>query len=259
MFRVRTRMGSIRSWLIRLGAGALTLSCLISAGEAATLNIDFFFNPSLSDSHIYNGLGKAPDIGTVWNGVGPTGSSSLLYSDNSPATGVSVSTTFEDQFSNSSGGGSPLLYDRLIASEATKDLTHLVVLSGLAPGGLYDLYAYAGYYSESFSATNAISATASGADFQVLNPANWVNGDQFALLSHAKADGSGTLALSINGVNDIPGVIYASGVVNPYATIAGLQLTPSPVPAPASLPLFVTGVGLMAFMVWHAKRKEARA
>ena len=71
---VQTLVGGVKSWLLRLGAGGLTLICLMSPGGAATINIDF--GPL---NNIYKGVGAAPDPGTVWNGVDPSGSIAPLF------------------------------------------------------------------------------------------------------------------------------------------------------------------------------------
>jgi hypothetical protein len=132
----------------------------------------------------------------------------------------------------------------VIASEETSLLPHTVTLSGLAPG-LYDLYAYAGYYPETFSA-GAGSATASGAGYLVTDPALWVAGNQYALLAAVVVGGSGLLALTVTPAD--------GGDFGAFATIAGLQLTPSAVPLPASLPLFLTG--LVSLIAWFRKPRR---
>ena len=61
-----------------LFAGVLFLTAVsLARADAATLNIDF------GDGPVYNSVGAAPDPGTIWNAVGPSGSGSatLLYSN----------------------------------------------------------------------------------------------------------------------------------------------------------------------------------
>jgi hypothetical protein len=216
---------------------------LPKAAAAGTLNIDFSNVPPATTfngeaSQTYVGVGAAPDAGTYWNVVGPGGASGLLDSNGTSAS-IGVGTSFESQYSNAQDPlANALLADRLIASDATSTLTHTVTLSGLA-SGTYNLYAYAGFYGETFT-VGGQSGHASGAGWDNNIPATWQQGLQYALLSGLHVDNTGILTLMVTGSlpSDFQNTVYTA--------IAGLQLQQTPLPP--ALPLFATGIALLALL-----------
>lgn len=231
------RTQSIRV-LTSLVAGTIALVTLGQApADAATLNIDFGF-PS---ADVYNSVGAAPDGGIVWNGVGTSGSASLQYSDGvlSP---IAVTTNFTSQYSNVGGlSQNALLGDRITDVGGVQGAPYTVTLSNLQ-SGTYDLYAYAGLYGQNFN-VGSTSGYASGLDYD--NPAAFVPGVHYALLSNLTVDNTGILVLVVTGAD--PGYEFEI-----HTTIAGLQL--QQVPIPPALPLFASGLGLLEVLRRRKRR-----
>jgi PEP-CTERM motif len=221
---VTTAGMTLLGWGITLGISA----------NAAVININF--------NGLYTGLGAAPDASsnTLWNNLGLTAASNLLFSDGTTSSVGLLSSGFTSVFSNVPPANA-LLGTRLIKNDG--DTTPAsVTLSGLTPGARYDLYAYTGYYSTSFS-VGTIAATATGTDFTENNPLNWLQGIQYAKLSAVSADTSGFLTLIVQGIDP------NANPFTPTTVIAGLQIVSidsTPVPEPTT-PLALLGIGTLFF------------
>lgn len=234
----------MRALLTKIAAaGIFAAAALAGPAHSATLNIDFNnANPA------YVGVGKAPDGGTVWNAVGPGANEvgGLLYSDGSSATNVLISTTFERQWSNLGGSNNEMLADRLITDDDKGSEARTVTISGLQSGS-YNLYAYAGFYSELFT-VGSQSKSASGDHYDV-GPGAWIDGVQYALLTGLNVGPSGIMTLVVQGLIGSP-----TDGGSQHTTIAGLQLQQTPIPP--ALPLFASGLALLHFL---RRRKRPNA
>ncbi len=181
-----------------LFAGLMLLAT--STANAALINIDF--GPSSSATYTGQGiLGTASD--STWNAVDFGGASNLTHADGT-AGNVSVTTTFDNSFTNLPSYTNTLLADRLYGTDALQPQT--ITLTGLTANSAFDLILYNGFYAQTHSAngqsatTEPIAASSANNDFP-----NWTSGVEYATLSSAISDDSGQLVITVtpwDGITD---------------------------------------------------------
>jgi len=198
------------SWLLCASALAQTIDINFS-GTAYSIN---------GQQGVYTGDGVASP---VWNDVtSPT--SSLVYSDGSPATGVAISFT-NDGLHNLATTPN-LLSWYFLAENDTKTVT----LTGLTPNGNYQLYLYGqnggyAYRGTIFSITqgSGVPATGSGDSTTGFGTGSFALGVNYVVFN-AVADGTGTLTISYTANPEKAPAGQYSGV-NTYGIFNGLQIT----------------------------------
>ncbi|MES9883981.1 MAG: hypothetical protein ABW185_24295 [Sedimenticola sp.] len=211
----------------------LAAALLMGAGvvASATLNVDF----GIGGTNVYNGLGAAPDAAanTVWNGLDQDGGSTLLYSDGSAATGISVATdimgTAGQPFSD---GGNALMGDRIFRKVGWTQFD--VTISGLSAGS-YDLYVYGSHTNY-----DSLYTVDGKSDFSlgVNSDYPFVHHDNYAYIDGVIVPLSGEVVITVDN--------YLGADGSAAAVIGGFQLTSVPVPGAAIL--FGTGlIGLVGF------------
>jgi hypothetical protein len=221
--------------------GAVRVSALIALfavampAQAQTVNLNFN-----SVDAIYTGTGAAPDTGTYWNsvqwarnsgfpssGYGQT-ASSLLESDGHTSSSITVSLYDAGGYNpynsaNHAAFADPLLSDEFYGGGST------IAITGLTPGGNYDLYLYSengGHNSDNTTFTFGTSLTAVNNATGDLAFTPGVNYVEFALT----ADGSGDITGSYSGI--APG-------------IDGLQIEAVAAPEPSTYALVALGAGML--------------
>ncbi len=212
---------------------SVALLCLFVAlpvsADMTTVNIDFQDHTGTE----YVGIGMAPDSGTVWNVLGIAGGTNLLASD-ATATGIGVSTTYQRGYADP---GNNLLRDRIIwsagQSTPTGDPTVPAInIFGLDAGAVYDIYLYAGHYSQVFT-IDGVSKSVTALGYNQDQP-SWVEGTHYvSFLGVIAAGGS----IDIEIFNEAP----------TDTVISGMQIQAVPVPGAILLGLLglsVAGVKL---------------
>jgi hypothetical protein len=236
--------------LCKFLSAVVVVSLLSTAAQAAVVvNLDVNWSQSAGGGVTYTGTGAAPDSGTFWNGfVDPaTSVTNLKASDGTTTTTVGFS------FANASnihyiGGVSntapDLLFDYLYESNrnigANLDVPSPVTfsISGLTPGGEYDLYLYAINGGAALINTAfTIGATTQYVtyDSQPFNnggPSGFVAGQNYTLFSDLAANGLGVISGS-----------FSSADQDNYGVLNGFQIVQL-VPEPGSIMLFA-GAGIL--------------
>lgn len=228
-----------------LFAGLVLLMQAVQGMVTVTVNIDMQGPPDNTGSTgplTYSGLGVAPDSGenTYWNAWHfSTPPAILLASDGSTVSGLTAGTNLTIGYGNIGFGGSTsaLLQDRGILPSASPGA---VTISGFAAFQEVDVYAYNGFYRQTYSiagsgseSTNLLDATSN----QATNPATFVEHEQYVFFDNATATAGGFLTIEF-----IP-------LAGPYGTadaLAGLQLQYQVVPEPGQT---AAGLGLLAGVV----------
>lgn len=226
-------MKNIQSKKVRSVCLAASLAFAAMSGipaMAATINVDF--DPQGGAN--FTGTAVAPDAGTVWNSVNPgplltanftTGP--LVNSTNGTST---VSLTLNNSFSY---GGGPvgqlapnLLRDFVYSYNANPASFEI---SGLASGGLYDLYLYSQYGGEPLSSGYVVTFTIPGAGNQTATYST-TNSPSFGQnLNYVKFS---SVAASVGG--NITGT-FINPVANQAGVFNGFQITAVPEPGTLSM------------------------
>ncbi len=221
--------------LLGLALGLLLFG-ITGTATAYTLNVDFGGSPA------YAGLGVAPgDTGTFWNQLYKEGSSTLFYSDNTAATGISVSTTAAAMFTDDKGVipdnlVNDWLYGQLVWPEHS---SFTVTISGLDNAQKYDLYIFGGWpeYDSTYTVGSVSDyvANADGSPF--------VYHDDYAILQGLSPT-NGQIIINVSEYNN-----------SNYPAIGGFQLQAA-VPVPPSLILLGSGIaGLISIRI-RGRRKR---
>ncbi len=185
--------------------------------SSAVLNVDFGKGP------IYSGTRDAPDSGTVWNGVNDNAAGGVFGSfvdSNGNAVsfaGVSITTTASAGLDYNVNFADQLLNDNNYTDTngvASSSLT----ISGLAIGGLYDLYLYG---EDAF-----LPGAVLGSLFTVTD----ANGAHQATTTGITNPGIAFPEMVANATGDLS-IAYTTNGNSRYGYLCGLQLTPSPSPA----------------------------
>lgn len=223
------------------GFRGIILAIVLAGGssQAAVINIDF----QVSGAQ-YVGLGIAFDLAsnTHWNVVGPNPSASLLESDGTTNSGITVTNTLTSSFLNS---GNALLADRIIS--AVSGLAYQISLAGFTPNREMDLYFYNGFYAQEYSVSGVGTATTQpDINSASLNVGSWVEGEEYGVIQNVVADGSGNVTINVNPQTSFGGL-------GTFGTIAGMQIaTGAVVPEPSSAVLL--GGALLALV----RRRQQR-
>jgi hypothetical protein len=213
----------------------------------ASVNVDF---NGAAGSGTYSGLGAAPDLGTVWNGISLGGgdiTSGPLVDSTGAATAVTVSIESYRAYAaneNDADFARALLTDFIYQPGppvvGPGGPPGLFAINNLTPGAAYDVY----LYSQNGGYSNTASSFTIGALTLVANndipPA---------------VPGAGHAAfIPLTNYVLFPGVIANGGVivgefndVEPAnnAAFNGLQIVPSVIPEPASVVSALLGCGAL--------------
>lgn len=254
----------------------VALFAAMSHAEATILSVDLNGARAGTPGTTYaaNGVLRAdgsaqndPSLGTptgIWNGIvfstlnSPSPSTGLLDSSGQ-ATGVSLSfanwtdqdNAFEVPYAyvppNPTGNAAnmPLLNDYLIVYPADSLPTPTMTISGLDVNSPYTLYVYGsnggagagGTWSVNGSATQVTTGSGS-APF-----ASFTQGNDYAVFS-VNSDAQGRLVLS------------GSSTVVPFVILNGFQLTPVPVPEPATWAMALAGLAAGGLMIRRRRRQH---
>ena len=165
-------------------------------------------------------VGPAGGSGETWTQIRAVSGSNLLAADGT-ATGVSVTTTYTECRQRSISG-LVMLYDGL--TDFGKGLSRSVTISGLEPGGLYDLYLTSTAAFEiaserangTFSMTNPTSTTGAQTIDQSVaaNTTTWTEGNNYVVFRNVVVSGTGQIQvtaadtagfrLPLNGLQLVP-------------------------------------------------------
>ena len=212
----------------------ITIVCAFIAlpvrADLATVNVDF----QGGTANLYAGPGMASDPGTFWNALNQSGGTDLTASDGLTGTEIDVSTTYSGTHGNS---GNALLLDRAIFAGNT---AAAITISDLDPTLTYNIFMYAGYYSQTYT-IGVESKNVAGTGF-ALDQGSWTEGTQY---------------VSFLGVSPVGTTITVGDVVGPtnagygFATVvSGMQIQAVPVPGAVLLGLLglsAAGIKLRKF------------
>jgi len=197
--------------------------------DMTTVNVDFQPPDGTFSGRaaLYSGLGMAPDSGTYWNEVGLGTSSDLLASDGTTTTDIDVSTNYTYHWADP---GNALLRDRIIWSDGSPHTGNpsepAVTISGLDAGALYDIYLYAGHYTQTFT-IDGLSKLVTATGYDQDQP-SWTAGVHYvSFLGVSAADG--TIDIDIYNTAETDTVI------------SGMQV--QVVPVPGAVLLGILGLG----------------
>jgi hypothetical protein len=227
----------------------IAVACLAFAGstKAQTLGIDFTANQNTDQGNAVTGTAGVVAQAN-WNNVNAGGaatgsSSSLLYSDGSAASGVSVSWSAPDTYSANyalNNGNETLLSNFLDSTPATGSTVSITGLSG----GTYDLYIYiAG--DQGSPAIRGGTYDINGTAFTLYNngTADSANGD-FSLASGDGVTAGNYFETTITGTSLTVTTTATHGTDSFLrAPIDGLQLVA--VPEPSTWAMMLGGVGML--------------
>ena len=176
-----------------------------------------------------------------------TGSASNLAFSDGASSSISVSSTFDDSWSNLPSFSSALLADRLYG--ITADDTQTITLSGLSADSAFDIVLYNGFYAQQYAIVGqplisaSIDPDANGSANTVWP--NWASGVEYVRLNSVISDSNGDIVISITPLDGI------TDFNPPNAAIAGLQI--QNVPVPATIWLF--GSGLLSLITIHRRKR----
>ncbi|MDD5708039.1 MAG: hypothetical protein PHR35_19140 [Kiritimatiellae bacterium] len=210
-------------------AATVTLLGLVASSRSQVLNVNF----TGSGGNTYAGQGALTDPGnSTWNNV--TGASAtysdLVWSDNTPATGVSVVTANAAVYA--AGSPSISLFRGYIYNQGA--VSGSITIIGLTPGAEYDIYLYSGGNATTWAtiftvggiSSSALSTTNTSAFVNgVVDP---INGNYVMFLNQTAVDGS--LTIQVRGAST-------------YWAVDGLQVALSPERENSPAPLNVNFMG----------------
>ena len=240
-----------KMWQIAMVASSVLFVSFGSA-SALTVNADF-----LSTSGSYSGVGAAPDTGTFWNIITPTGSpnlytsGALLASDGTTNTPVTFSVTNWGTWNfGGTAFASNLMYDYMYHhSPSSQPGTMNFSFNNLTVGGKYDVY----LYSQNGSAANDTSTFS-------------VGGMPTQSVINAGAQGSFNLGVNytvFTNVTAVGGVISGTLAANHGAgSFNGFQLvqvSSTEIPEPTSCVLMALGLVGIGIAVRRRRVRSLRA
>jgi hypothetical protein len=234
---------------------ALALALGIVAAPFATgalINVNFEqFTPSLGTFEVESTLeGPAGGLGTQWNQFADDDSAGTLVDSTGAATTVAFTTNFSEGRSGGAGN-TPMLRSTLTDFGRVQSRT--LTITGLDPGGLYDLWLAS--YRDSTAARErtagqwtlvnpTTSASAQDIDNRSgRNGATFVLNYNYAVWEDVQADGSGQIVVNGKGFGLVDGYDddYRLG-------LSGIQI--QNIPEPGSLAL----LGLAGLVLLRRRR-----
>lgn len=262
-----------------LACGVAAFSASAAGHIAPVLNIDFDSDSGSVPSVTYSGQAAAPDLpgNNFWNSVKRSGSdvndtSVKKLSDGTTETAVGISISGVGSWSN------PLDQETSILTDLTTDYLSLTqnndewatgvsktlngTISGLAAGGVYDLYLYG--LGDQMDGTGIGKGQNSGFTIDgVTQQTSWDlvpggngllwEGFEFVLFEGVAADGDGNIAFEWFNPNTDTG--DKDGNPSKWAGFNGLQIAGefTPVPEPTTMALLGIG-GLL--LIQAARRRR---
>lgn len=233
---------------------ALMMSCAATYGQT-TINVDI---NGAAGSGTYSGVAAAPDVGTIWNGISPTGAeftSGPLVDSMGAATPVTVSFGAYNAYAaneNPAAFSSALLTDFVYQTVlGPNGPPGLFAINNLAPGAAYDLYFYAqnGGYSNT-----ATSFTIGGDQLIATNsnspggPPSFIENTNYVMFSGVVADAGGAI---VGEFNDVAAANNAA--------FNGLQIQQAAIPEPASIASAIVAGGLLLVGGMRRRRRAFAA
>ena len=265
------RNGSMRSGRVLSCALIAALSLLLSARAHAAftglINIDFG-GPQFTGAPqlVQSGPAAIGAAGDVWNaedlpllaGGNQTASNLALVASDGSATAVQLAFNLIDGGSYQAPGNGftggplePLMTDYFYAHGGGT-----VTLSGLTPGGAYDLYVYG---DSNFD--KSLRYTVNGVNQDLLNvvsASTLIQGNNFAKFA-AIADGSGNLVVALDQGPIDPNFASFEGLISGLQIQSASQGGPGPTPAPLPPGVLMGVVGAGAAAVWRMRLARAGA
>jgi hypothetical protein len=234
----------------------LFLAMMVSAAStnAALISVNFEqFTPSLGTPETESLLvGPAGGLGTQWNQYADDDSTGIMVD----STGANTTVTFTTNFSegrSGGGGNTPMLKSTLTDFGRVQSRT--LTISGLDPGGLYDLWLTS--FRDSSAArertagkwtlvNTTTSAAAQDIDNRVgRNGTTFVLNYNYAEWQNVQADGTGQIVVNGKGFG------IADGYDDDYRLgLSGFQI--QTVPEPTAFAFI--GAGLLGLMVSRRRR-----
>jgi hypothetical protein len=230
---------------------ALAMTC--TAFGQRTINVDF---NGAAGSGTFVGVGAAPDLGTIWNGISPPNNaftSGPLVDSAGAATPVTVSLeTYLEYAANEN----PADFSRLLLTDFVYQTVlgpngppSAFAINNLTPGGAYDLY----FYSQNGGYSNTATSFTIGATQKVatnvpgnFGPDSFIENTNYVKFAGVVADPTGTIVGEFNDV----------AIAN-NAAFNGMQIQQVPIPEPASVASALIGGVLVVGAAMRRRRASA--